>query len=142
ETSDISINSSGASFVALHGPSPDRWPTRRGSLMGEPFVPGRWEVTSTGQTYAEKWSTLRGWKEQGPFLREAGFRLFVWGHPKAKGRDLTVYVISPKDVAERASGALAGSVEPSDEEAWNLEALKIFKEVLEVEIGHSTVGSS
>lgn len=112
------------------------------ALMGEPFVPGRWEVTSTGQTYAEKWSTMRGWKEQGPFLREAGFRLFVWGHPKAKGRDLAVYVISPNDVAERASGALAGSVEPSDEEAWNLEALKIFKEVLEVEIGQLRVSSS
>ncbi|MDQ0991631.1 hypothetical protein QFZ74_002859 [Streptomyces sp. V3I7] len=34
ETSDISINSPGASLVALHGPSPDRWPTRRGSLRG------------------------------------------------------------------------------------------------------------
>ncbi|MFI5809139.1 tyrosine-type recombinase/integrase [Streptomyces sp. NPDC051561] len=39
ETSDISINSSGASLVALHGPSPDRWPTRRGSLTrpGKPL---------------------------------------------------------------------------------------------------------
>src|SRR5688500_18715682 len=32
ETSDISINSPGASLVALHGPSPDRWPTRRSSM--------------------------------------------------------------------------------------------------------------
>ncbi|MFJ4321278.1 ATP-grasp domain-containing protein, partial [Streptomyces lavendulae] len=31
-TSDISINSPGASLVALHGPSPDRWPHRRSSL--------------------------------------------------------------------------------------------------------------
>ncbi|MFB0626476.1 hypothetical protein [Streptomyces sp. AB3(2024)] len=55
------------------------------ALMGEPFVPGRWEVAGTGQTYAGKWSTMRGWTERGPFLREAGFRLFVWGRPKAKG---------------------------------------------------------
>ncbi|MGP3686197.1 recombinase family protein [Streptomyces sp. IBSNAI002] len=111
------------------------------ALMGEPFVPGRWQVAGTGQTYAEKWSTMRGWKERGSFLREAGFRLFVWGHPKAQG-DMAVYVISPNDVAERASSALAGSVEPSDEEAWNLEALKIFTEVLEAEIGQLRVSSS
>ncbi|MFJ9705776.1 aldehyde dehydrogenase family protein [Streptomyces sp. NPDC101234] len=33
ETSDISINSPGASLVALHEPSPDRWPARGGSLL-------------------------------------------------------------------------------------------------------------
>ncbi|WP_158071221.1 recombinase family protein [Streptomyces sp. CB00455] len=103
-------------------------------LMAEPFVPGRWEVTGTGQTYAEKWSGMTGWKEQGPFLRQAGFRLFIWGRPGAKGRGMAIYVISPNDVAERVSDVLAGSVEPSDEEPWNLEALQIFKEVLEVEI--------
>ncbi|MFF9490505.1 helix-turn-helix domain-containing protein [Streptomyces sp. NPDC014676] len=32
ETSDISINSPGASLVALHEPSPDRWPPRRSPL--------------------------------------------------------------------------------------------------------------
>ncbi|MER6256628.1 hypothetical protein ABT224_35290 [Streptomyces sp. NPDC001584] len=102
-------------------------------LMAQPFVPGRWEVTSTGRTYAEKWSTMRGWKERGPFLREAGFRLFVRGHLQTRGRDATICVISPLDVAERVSCALARSVEPNDEEAWNLEALKIFKEVLDAE---------
>ncbi|MFB0626477.1 hypothetical protein [Streptomyces sp. AB3(2024)] len=55
---------------------------------------------------------------------------------------MTVYVISPGDVAKRVSGALAGSVEPGDEEAWNLEALKIFNEVLEEEIGQFGVSSS
>ncbi|WP_420716766.1 YaaC family protein [Streptomyces sp. CoH17] len=35
ETSDISINSPGASLVALHGPSPDRWPHRRSSMKQE-----------------------------------------------------------------------------------------------------------
>ncbi|MFD3697122.1 hypothetical protein ACFWUZ_13365 [Streptomyces sp. NPDC058646] len=55
---------------------------------------------------------------------------------------MAVYVVSPNDVAERASGALTGSVEPSDEEAWNLEALKIFKEVLDGEIGQLRVGTS
>ncbi|MFI6093780.1 integrase core domain-containing protein, partial [Streptomyces sp. NPDC051218] len=33
ETSDISINSPGASLVSLHGLSPDRWPHRRSSLI-------------------------------------------------------------------------------------------------------------
>src|SRR3954470_24344384 len=33
ETSDISINSPGASLVALHGPSPDRWSARRSSIL-------------------------------------------------------------------------------------------------------------
>ena len=32
QTSDISLSSPRASLVALHGPSPDRWPTRRGSM--------------------------------------------------------------------------------------------------------------
>lgn len=99
-------------------------------LMVEPFVPGRWQVVGTGQTYAEKCSTMRGWSERGPFLREAGFRLFVWGRRKARGRDVAVHVISPSDVAERASSALGRSIEPGDEEAWNLEALEIFKQVL------------
>ncbi|WP_411102106.1 recombinase family protein [Streptomyces sp. cmx-4-9] len=103
-------------------------------LMAQPFVPGRWEITGTGRTYAQKWSAMAGWKEQGPFLREAGFRLFVWGRPKAKGRGATVYVIAPNEVAERASGALTGSVDPGDEEAWNLEATKIFREMLEAEM--------
>ncbi|WP_328963268.1 recombinase family protein [Streptomyces virginiae] len=103
-------------------------------LMAEPFVPGRWEATGTGQTYAEKWSAMTGRKEQGSFLRQAGMRLFIWGRPGAKGRGIAVHVISPNDVAERASDALAGSVDPADEEAWNLEALKIFNKVLGAEI--------
>ncbi|WP_404959973.1 recombinase family protein [Streptomyces sp. 147326] len=137
----IALAASPAVISSLTG-TMERHAANLEALTAEPFVPGRWEVTSTGQTYAEKWSKMTGWKEQGPFLREAGFRLFVWGHPKEKGRDMAVYVISPHDVAERASGALAGSVEPIDEEAWNLEALKIFKEVLDVEIGRLRVSTS
>ncbi|MFE5968414.1 recombinase family protein [Streptomyces sp. NPDC056463] len=114
----------------------ERHAARLEVLMGEPFVPGRWEVTGTGRTYAERWSAMRAWEEKGPFLREAGFRLFVWGHPRATGRDVAVHVITPTDVAERVGEARTGSVEPSDEEAWNLEALKIFREVLGGEMGN------
>nr|WP_275432034.1 MULTISPECIES: recombinase family protein [unclassified Streptomyces] len=102
-------------------------------LMAEPFVPGRWEVVGTGQTYAERWSEMNGWKEQGPFLRQAGIRLFIRSRPRANARHMAICIITPNDVAERASDALAESVEPSDEEAWSLEALKIFQEVLETE---------
>ncbi|WP_328621407.1 recombinase family protein [Streptomyces sp. NBC_00354] len=128
----IALAASPAVVASLTG-TMERHAANLEELMAEPFVPGRWEVTGTGQTYAEKWSAMTGWKEQGPFLRKAGFRLFICGRPGAKGQDMAVYVISPKDVAERASDALAGSVEPSDEEAWNLEALKTFKEALEAE---------
>ncbi|MFZ3548590.1 recombinase family protein [Streptomyces sp. 4.24] len=102
-------------------------------LMPEPFVPGRWEVVGTGQTYAERWSAMNGWKEQGPFLLQDGFRLFIRSQIGVNGRHVAICIITPNDVAERASDALAESVEPSEEEAWNLEALKIFKEVLEAE---------
>lgn len=103
-------------------------------LRTEPFVPGRWEVTGTGQTYAEKWAGMNGWKERGPFLRKAGFRLFVFGHPKDKNRDAAVYVISPDDVAGKARDALGGMLDPSDERAWDLAALKVFREIIEAEI--------
>lgn len=120
----------------------ERHATNLEELMNQPFVPGRWEVVGTGRTYAQKWCGMAGWKEQGPFLREAGFRLFVWGCPKAKGRDMAVYVIAPNDIAGRVSGALNGLVEPSDEKAWNLEALKLFKELLGVEIDKLGVSAS
>ncbi|MFD9303104.1 recombinase family protein [Streptomyces sp. NPDC060048] len=129
----VALASSPAVVASLTG-AMERHAANLAELVAQPFVPGRWEVTGTGRTYAEKWSAMTGWKERGPFLRQAGFRLFIWGRPGTKGPDMAIYVISPNDVAEKASDALAGSVESSDEKGWNLEALKIFKEALEVGI--------
>ncbi|MFD5651343.1 hypothetical protein [Streptomyces sp. NPDC127039] len=77
------------------------------------ITPGRWEETSTGQTYRAKWEQKAEWKERGPFLREAGFQIFLVGSPKA---GLSIGLITPKDLQERASGALQGNWASSDGE--------------------------
>ncbi|MFJ9773850.1 recombinase family protein [Kitasatospora sp. NPDC101157] len=104
------------------------------TLRAEPFVPGRWEVRGTGQTYAAKWARMDGWKERGPFLRQAGFRIFVWGHPKKKDQGAAVYVIPPKDIALKANTGDGPAIEPTDQQSWDLAALKIFGEILDSEI--------
>uniref|UniRef100_A0AAU2JQK8 Uncharacterized protein n=1 Tax=Streptomyces sp. NBC_00049 TaxID=2903617 RepID=A0AAU2JQK8_9ACTN len=106
----------------------ERHAAHRAELMLEPFVPGRWEVTGTGRTYADQWSAMAGWKERGPFLRTAGFRLFVWLRPGEQGRDMAVHVVSPAEIAELSTGGSAGSVEPNDESAWTRAASRIFND--------------
>ncbi|MFE2640014.1 recombinase family protein [Streptomyces scopuliridis] len=129
----IALASSPAVVASITG-TMERHAANLEALREEPFVPGRWEVTGTGQTYAAKWSAMAEWKERGEFLRTTGFRIFVWRNPKDRSRDMAIYVISPNDVASKASDALSGDVEPSDEKEWDLQALKIFREVIEVEL--------
>ncbi|MFI6417762.1 recombinase family protein [Streptomyces sp. NPDC050842] len=126
----VALAASPAVIASLTG-AMERHAATLEELFAERCTPGRWEVTGTGRTYAEQWSALRGWKERGSFLREAGFRLFVWGDPAKKSRGVAMCVIAPIDVAERTGSAPAGSVEPHDEEQWNLDAFTVFKETWE-----------
>ncbi|WP_442819526.1 CPCC family cysteine-rich protein [Streptomyces sp. NBC_01230] len=54
ETSDISINSLGASLVALRGPSPDRRPTRRGSVIAKLIAPLAGQLVPIGSRSARQ----------------------------------------------------------------------------------------
>ncbi|MFJ7492194.1 recombinase family protein [Streptomyces sp. NPDC097727] len=101
----------------------DRHSKNLAKLEEEPFVPGHWEEKGTGQTYRQKWDSMDGWNERGPFLRKAGFRLFPVGSPK--GNPVFV-LIAPRDLAERASGALQGVWDPSEGEEYEKGAHAAF----------------
>ncbi|MFJ3706866.1 recombinase family protein [Streptomyces sp. NPDC090053] len=96
-------------------------------LKAEPYVRGRWEERSVGQTYRQKWSAMATWKERGPFLRKAGFRIFPVGSPKGPS---AVGLITPKDLPERADGALQGMLDPGEGEEYESGAFAAFQALL------------
>jgi DNA invertase Pin-like site-specific DNA recombinase len=129
----IALASSGAVISSLTA-TMERHAVNLEALKADPFIPGRWEEKGTGQTYAEKWSTMRDWKDKGTFLRNAGFRLFVFGHPKDADKESSVYVITPHDVSDMARDALGRTLDPSEVREWDLNALKVFSQALQGEI--------
>ncbi|MFD5187317.1 recombinase family protein [Streptomyces sp. NPDC058357] len=119
--------SSAAAVTALTA-TMERHAANLEKLNAEPFVPGRWEETSTGQTYFQKWGQMPEWKERGPFLRKAGFRMFPVGSPKA---GIVMGAVTPTDLANRAGGALQGMVDPSEGEEYERGAYAAFRTMLD-----------
>ncbi|MFJ4519501.1 recombinase family protein [Streptomyces sp. NPDC088810] len=130
----IAQASSAAAVTALTA-TLERHATNLATLQEEPFVPGRWEETSTGQTYRAKWQQMADWKERGPFLRKAGFRIFLVGSPKV---GLSIGLITPKDLQERASGALQGNWASSEGEEYERGAYAAFLSLLSEQLHQLT----
>ncbi|MFF4898430.1 hypothetical protein [Streptomyces sp. NPDC001068] len=102
----------------------ERHATNLATLGEEPFVPGRWEETSTGRTYREEWEQMAEWTERGPFLRRAGFRIFLVGSPKI---GLSIGLVTPRDLQDRTSGARQGSWVSGDGEEYEQAVLAAFR---------------
>ncbi|MFD7536437.1 recombinase family protein [Streptomyces sp. NPDC059819] len=122
----IAQATSAIAITALTG-TMERHAANLEELKAEPFVPGRWEERRIGQTYQQRWAAMATWKERGPFLRKAGFRLFPVGSPKGA---FVVGFITPKDLSERADGALQGLWDSSEGEEYETGAFAAFQALL------------
>ncbi len=100
-------------------------------LREEPVTPPRWEEVGTGRTFAQWWAEAGTWAVRGPFLRQAGFRIFLLGHPEGYHEAI---VITPADLLDTARDAASGTVTPRDDDADSLRALR---RVLEAGPPHS-----
>ncbi|MEU6376866.1 recombinase family protein [Streptomyces sp. NPDC046909] len=123
----IAQASSAAAVTALTA-TMERHASNLEALNEEPFIPGRWEEKSTGQTYRQKWQQMGEWKERGPFLRKAGFRLFLVGSPKAGP---SIGLVTPTDLQERAGDALQGMWSSTDGVEYERGAYATFCNMLE-----------
>ncbi|MGW2484987.1 recombinase family protein [Streptomyces sp. NPDC001571] len=80
------------------------------ALKEEPVVEDRWEITGTGETYAQWWTRETDWYKRGALLRSAGIRVYLGGSPKNPVAPI-IHTWVPADVEARAGDVLSGMIE-------------------------------
>jgi len=85
--------------------------TERDRLAAKKVVPDRWERTTGGETYAEKWARLTN-KERTAWLQEKDMKIYAWAGHKEGDKELLLAAIgqpgcaitTPKDLPRRING--------------------------------------